>query len=165
MTLLSAVLGTSSEAARDDNTLALLKYGYANFTVRTPIRAGTVLGRPPIKDQSGKYAVVVAGRSLTRVIARSERVHVRLRLPRQLAGPLRRHTVVGTAVVFAGTRQIARVPLVLAHPVPAVSPLTRAARFITRPSTLVSLAVLLVAAIALAVLRTRGPRKREVEPA
>jgi D-alanyl-D-alanine carboxypeptidase (penicillin-binding protein 5/6) len=168
MTLLSAVLGTSSEAARDDNSLALLDYGYANFAVRTPIRAGMVLARPKVKDQSGKHAVVVAASSFTRVIARSDRVHIRLELPHQIAGPLRRDTVVGTAVVFAGTHRIARVPLRLARAIPAVSPLTRATRFMTRPSTLVSLAVLLVAAIALAVRwreRTRGPREREVEPA
>ena len=34
MTLISAVLGTSSESARDTNTLALLDYGFANFQQR-----------------------------------------------------------------------------------------------------------------------------------
>ena len=51
MTLLSAVLGTASEAARDENTLTLLDYGYADFRTRTPIRAGAVLARPTVKDQ------------------------------------------------------------------------------------------------------------------
>ena len=40
MTLLSAVLGTSSEASRDANTLALLDYGFANFRLVTPVAAG-----------------------------------------------------------------------------------------------------------------------------
>ena len=48
MTLVDAVLGTSSEAARDSNALALLQWGFANFGLRTPVRAGKVLARPVI---------------------------------------------------------------------------------------------------------------------
>ena len=88
MTLLSAVLGTSSEAARDNNTLALLDYGFSNFRPETPIRAGAVLARPTIKDRPGKRAVVVAARTFTRVIPRRTRVRVRVYVPHQLAGPL-----------------------------------------------------------------------------
>ena len=68
MTLLSAVLGTASEAARDENTLTLLDYGYADFRTRTPIRAGAVLARPTVKDQPGKRAVVIASRTFMRVV-------------------------------------------------------------------------------------------------
>ena len=46
MTLIDAVLGTSSEAARDSNALALLHWGFANFGLRTPVHAGKVLARP-----------------------------------------------------------------------------------------------------------------------
>ncbi|HEY2770222.1 MAG TPA: serine hydrolase, partial [Solirubrobacteraceae bacterium] len=87
MTLLSAVLGTDSEASRDANTLALLDYGYANFAVRTPIRAGMVLARPKVKEQPGRHGVVIAARTLTRVIARADRIRIRLRMPRELIGP------------------------------------------------------------------------------
>src|ERR1700729_1820427 len=48
MTLIDAVLGTSSEAARDSNALALLNWGFANFGMRTPVHAGAVLARPTI---------------------------------------------------------------------------------------------------------------------
>jgi D-alanyl-D-alanine carboxypeptidase (penicillin-binding protein 5/6) len=166
--LLSAVLGTTSEDSRDDNTLALLGYGYANFALKTPVHAGMVLARPKIKDQPGKHAVVVAARSFTRVLPRDARISIHVQLSRSLAGPMARHAVVGTAVVTAGGHRITTVPVRLARAIPAVSTLTRATRFITRPSTLVSLGVLLVAAIALAVRlrdRARGSRKREVEPA
>ena len=40
MALISAVLGTDSETSRDDNTLALLGYGGANFRVWTPVQQG-----------------------------------------------------------------------------------------------------------------------------
>ena len=56
MTLLSAVLGTSSEASRDANTMALLTYGFDNFRLQTPVRAGAVLASPTVKDRPGVHA-------------------------------------------------------------------------------------------------------------
>ena len=52
MTLIDAVLGTSSEAARDSGALALLQWGFANFGMRTPVHAGTVLAKPAITGGS-----------------------------------------------------------------------------------------------------------------
>jgi D-alanyl-D-alanine carboxypeptidase (penicillin-binding protein 5/6) len=166
--LLSAVLGTSSEAARDANTLSLLDYGFSEFRIVRPVRRGEVLARPPVKDQPGKHAVVIAAAGFSRILPRSERVRIVLQLPRQLAGPLRQRTRVGTAVLRAGGRVIARIPLVLWRSIPAVSPLTRAARFVTQPGTLVLLVVVLGAALAMTVrrrLRTRRAGEEGAEPA
>ena len=160
MTLLSAVLGTSSEASRDENTLTLLDYGYSNFRRETPIRAGAVLARPTIKDQPGKRAVVIASRTFTRVLPRSSRVRVRVDVPHQLAGPLAKAAVVGTVVVMDGRRQVAREPLLLAQALPAVSAFTLAGRFMTRPSTVLLLLVLASVAIAVTVWRVSGRHRR-----
>jgi serine-type D-Ala-D-Ala carboxypeptidase (penicillin-binding protein 5/6) len=160
MTLLSAVLGTASEAARDDNTLTLLDYGYSNFHSETPIRAGTVLARPTIKDQPGKHAVVIASKTFTRVIPRTSRVRIRVYVPHQLSGPMPRHAVVGTLVVMAGRHQIDREPMLLAQALPAVSAFTLAGHFVTRPSTVVSLLVLVCVAIAFTVYRVSGRHRR-----
>jgi serine-type D-Ala-D-Ala carboxypeptidase (penicillin-binding protein 5/6) len=168
MTLLSAVLGTSSEATRDANTLALLGYGFANYRLVSPVRQGAVMARPAIRDRPGVRAVLIAANSFTRVVEKSATVRVRVNVPRQIAGPLRRHAVVGTAVVFVGRTVLARVPLLLARRLPAVSPLTVAARFITRPFTLVLLFVLVGALIGLTGVwrwRSRGRRAAGPEPA
>jgi serine-type D-Ala-D-Ala carboxypeptidase (penicillin-binding protein 5/6) len=168
MTLLGAVLGTSSESSRDANTLALLNYGFANFRLATPIRAGAVLARLTVRGQSGRHPEVIAAATYRRVIDRSTRLTERVEVPRQLTGPLRRHAVVGHVVVLAGGRAIARVPLLLARALPAASSRTTATRFITRPSTLVSLTVLFGAAMALAVrrrLRKGQTGKERAEPA
>ena len=111
MTLLSAVLGTSSEAARDANTLALLDYGFANFRRVSPLRAGQVLARPSVRYRPGEHAVLVAAAGLTRVVARRARVQVRVQAPSQLTGPLRRHARLGSAVVLVDGRPVARIPL------------------------------------------------------
>jgi hypothetical protein len=71
-------------------------------------------------------------------------------------------------VLRAGGRVIARIPLVLWRSIPAVSPLTRAARFVTQPGTLVLLVVVLGAALAMTVrrrLRTRRAGEEGAEPA
>jgi serine-type D-Ala-D-Ala carboxypeptidase (penicillin-binding protein 5/6) len=161
MTLLSAVLGTSSEEARDANTVALLDYGFANFRLATPVVAGTVLARPTVQDRPGLHADVVAARTFTDVLARTVRLGVRIRVPHQLAGPLKRHAVVGSVVVVANGRPLSRIPLLLARALPAVSPLTVAARFLTRPSTLVALVALLGSAIGLFGLWRWRLRARE----
>ena len=160
MTLVSAVLGTASEAARDENTLTLLDYGYADFRTRTPIRAGAVLARPTVKDQPGKRAVVIASRTFMRVVPTSSRVRIRVYVPHQLNGPLPQHAVVGTVVVMAGRHQIDKQPLMLAQALPAVSAFTLAGHFVSRPSTVVSLAVLVCVAIAFTAYRVSGRHRR-----
>ena len=165
MTLLSAVLGTSSEASRDANTMALLTYGFDNFRLQTPVRAGTVLSTPTVKDRPGVHADLIAAATLTRVLPRTAKVTLRIDAPRQLAGPLKSHTVIGRVVVLANGRAIARIRLLLARALPAVSPLTLAARFLTRPSTLVSLFALLgVVVVLLGVWRSRSRGRDAARP-
>jgi D-alanyl-D-alanine carboxypeptidase (penicillin-binding protein 5/6) len=168
MTLLSAVTGTDSESSRDGNTLALLGWGFANFKLVTPVTAGALLYRPTVRDRPGFRAQVIAATSVTHVVPRDARVHVRIEAPKRIAGPLKYHARVGTAVVFAGRHVIARVPLLLAHRLPAVSSITLAARFITRPFTLVLIAVVLGGVIGLVGIwrwRSRVRSAADPEPA
>jgi serine-type D-Ala-D-Ala carboxypeptidase (penicillin-binding protein 5/6) len=168
MTLLSAVTGTASESARDANTFALLSWGFDHFRLAAPVHAGAVLASPTVRDRPGLHAAVIAAASFTRVVPRTARVRLRVEVPHQLAGPLRRHAVVGQVVVVANGRPIARVPLLLAHRLTAVSPFTLAARFITRPFTLLLLVLVLAVAVGLAGVwrgRLRGKDRPGPEPA
>jgi serine-type D-Ala-D-Ala carboxypeptidase (penicillin-binding protein 5/6) len=168
MTLLSAVTGTASESARDANTFALLAWGFDHFRLVTPVRADEVLARPAVRDRPGFHAAVIAAGTFTHVVSRTAHLRLRVELPRQLVGPLRRHAVVGRVVVLENGRPIARIRLLLAQRLAAVSPLTLAARFITRPFTLVLLALVLVAAVGLAGVwrgRSRGRDRAGPEPA
>jgi len=160
VTLVDAVLGTSSEASRDQNALALLDWGYQNFRLAQPVTEGHVLARPPVPDQPGLHAVVVATQSLVSVIPRTSRTTVKVKLHRSLAGPLARGTIVGLAQVFAGGRRIGEVPVRLAKAIPAVSTLTRVTRFVTRGTTLLLLALVVASAAALVVRRRHQGRAR-----
>ena len=58
MTLIGAVLGTSSEAARDENALALLNYGFATFRLVKPVTEGRVMAEIRVKGRPYTHAVV-----------------------------------------------------------------------------------------------------------
>jgi D-alanyl-D-alanine carboxypeptidase (penicillin-binding protein 5/6) len=163
MTLISAVLGTPDESARNGDTLAVLDYGFAAFRLAKLLTAGTVLARLPVRDEPNRHAAVIAAQTVTQVVRRSARVSLRLELPRQLRGPLRRHVVVGHVVVLVAGRPVARVPVLLASAVPALSTAVLVGRFVTRPLTLVLLAGLLgvaLLAVAIGSRRRSQPRPR-----
>ncbi len=119
--LVSAVLGTTSTAARDRNTLKLLDWGYAQFRTWTPVRAGEVLARPSIAGASGGRARLVAATGLARVLPRSSHLRLVVRAPVSLSGPLAARAREGTVLVVDGRRVLARVPLLLAAAVPPAS--------------------------------------------
>jgi D-alanyl-D-alanine carboxypeptidase (penicillin-binding protein 5/6) len=146
MTLISAVLGTSSESARDSNTLALLNWGFANFHLVTPVRRGTVLARPALRNQAG-HAIVVAARTYESVFARTTHIRLRVRVPTKLVGPIAAGARVGTVSVLAGGRTVATVPLVLRKGLPAVSTRTIATGLLLRPGRLLGAALLICAAL------------------
>lgn len=157
MTLIAAVLGTDSEQARDENALALLNYGFGEFHRVSPLRAGQVLARPAISWSSNR-AVVIAASGFQKVVPRSDRVSIRLHVPAKLSGPMRRGAHVGSASVVVGRRTVARVPLELGRALPAVSLASRTGQILRRPTTLMLLALALVAAVAATRLWRRRPR-------
>jgi D-alanyl-D-alanine carboxypeptidase (penicillin-binding protein 5/6) len=157
MTLLSAVLGTPSEALRDSSTLALLDWGFAHFRLAKPLKAGATIARPTYNGEQSSRVDVLATKTVAWAIPKSRRLQIRLRLVHNLNGPLKRGARVGTATVLDGSATVAQVPLVLARAIPGVSWAAKVARFITKPYTLVPLIVAVLAlATALTVLwRTR----------
>lgn len=112
--LVSVVLGAPSEAARNADTLALLRWGlnrYSRVEAATPRRP---LARLPVRDQELRVAVVPA-RTVRVVVQRGQKPALRASgLPAQLEGPLPRGTRVGTLLVTRRGREVARVPLVTA---------------------------------------------------
>ena len=97
MTLIGSVLGTDSEQSRDDNALALLNYGFAEFHPVTPLRTGEVLARPAVSYSSHR-AVVVASEGFSQVVPRTDGVSIKVQAPKRLNGPLRRGAQVGDCV-------------------------------------------------------------------
>jgi D-alanyl-D-alanine carboxypeptidase (penicillin-binding protein 5/6) len=121
MTLVDAVLGTPSEAARDDAALSLLNWGFASFSLRTPVRAGQVIARAAVTGSDPKQTVrLLAASTDTHVFAKSARVSLRVHAPTQLTGPLAANTTVGWVAVRDGGQVQARIPLLLASALPQI---------------------------------------------
>jgi serine-type D-Ala-D-Ala carboxypeptidase (penicillin-binding protein 5/6) len=155
MSLISVVLGTPSEQERDATSLALLDYGFGGFALRRPVRAGEVLARPAVQDESQTRVPVVTAAGFAQVLRRADRLQVRVQVPRQLRAPLPAQAVVGTAEVVDSGRVLARIPLLVERGLAPVSGLTVAARFVTRPLTL-----LVIAGVGLGGFFWRGTRRR-----
>jgi D-alanyl-D-alanine carboxypeptidase (penicillin-binding protein 5/6) len=119
ITLIASVLGTSSEPARDANTLALLDWGFSNYRLATPLVQGQVVARPLIRGGAGKRGVVIAAAPLRRLVSVSDRVQVRAHVPGLLTGPLPWHLVIAEATMLVDGRAVAEVPLELARGLPA----------------------------------------------
>ena len=111
MSLISVVLGTAGQQQRDATSLALLDYGFSQFTLRTPLRRDEVLARPAVQDRPGTHVAVVAARGLQRWCRAATGWGSMVRVPRQLSAPLPAQAVVGTATVTDGGRVVDRIPL------------------------------------------------------
>ncbi len=156
-TLLASVLGTSSEENRDASALALLDWGFAEFHAERLVRAGERIARRAVPYESTPVSILAA-RGYRAVFRRG--LHVRLLVGRlrKLRGPMAKGTVVGQLRVLIGGRGVARIPLVVARRLPAVSALTKLGHFLKQPFTLLVIALLLGSAAAVLTLRRRRPK-------
>ncbi len=123
--LISAVLGTWTESARDLETERLLEYGFSQYRKRIPIRAGEVLAEPEIR-YTGDELALRAARSVAIGLRRGQRLAVRVRAPDEVEGPIRRGARLGQAIVLVGGRRAAAVPLRAGSDVPKASGWDRA---------------------------------------
>ena len=160
VTVVSAVLGDPSEAARDADSLALLRYGLSRYRRVTTIRHGQVVGSVALGSRSGR-AAVVASRTVQRVVRRGERVTRRVvGLPARVDGPLPAGTRVGTLELRWRKRTIDRMPVVTRSAIAAASISQRAGHFFSRTLLVVVLAVLALGSLQLVLLRRRAVRRR-----
>jgi serine-type D-Ala-D-Ala carboxypeptidase (penicillin-binding protein 5/6) len=112
ITVVSAVLGDPSEAARDSDTLALLRYGLAQYHIIHPVKKGTIFAHAALTDRSATTALVAA-KTVGRTAARSEKLTTTVvGAPATINGPLPAGAQVGTIEVRQRGRVVARVPLV-----------------------------------------------------
>jgi serine-type D-Ala-D-Ala carboxypeptidase (penicillin-binding protein 5/6) len=118
--LIAVVLGAATEAARAQEALRLLNYGYASFDTVRLFKGGEVLARPRVWQ--GDRSVVTLGveRDVYATVPSSElralgAAGLQTALERQdpLLAPLRQGETVGRLRVAAGTRVVAEVPLVV----------------------------------------------------
>ena len=144
---ISVVLGAASEAARDEATLDLLRYGLDQIVDRRVVRAGEPVALAP-------------ARPATVTVVRGERVGTRVLAPDVLEGPLPAGERVGSVRILLRGEVARRVPLVTADAVPAPSAARRVRNAVEdNPLPVVAGAMLLVVAAAFIVTRARRRRR------
>jgi serine-type D-Ala-D-Ala carboxypeptidase (penicillin-binding protein 5/6) len=159
VTVMSAVLGEPTEAARDADTLALLRYGLRRYRRQTVLEEGRQLARADL-DFRGDEVDLVAAETVERVLRRGERARLRVvGAPGELEGPLPAGAEVGTVEVRVRGRVVERVPLVTAVAVEEASVADRIGSVMSKPLSIALVAVLLGCTVLLALLRRRVVRR------
>jgi D-alanyl-D-alanine carboxypeptidase (penicillin-binding protein 5/6) len=160
--VVSAVLGTPSEAARDDATLRLLSFGRRSFQRITAARPGSSVAiSVPIRYRRGAELELVVGPNGQRtVVRRGERDTVQVvatRYPSEVQGPIAYGQELGEADVLQDGRKIATVALVAATEVPKADLAQRTKSWFSRPLPVV-LAFAVLGGTVLVARRRRRPR-------
>jgi D-alanyl-D-alanine carboxypeptidase (penicillin-binding protein 5/6) len=158
--VVSVVLGAPSEAARDNDTLGLLRYGLRQYRRARPVRNGATLATASVEYFGGRKVDLVPRRPLSVTVRRGQRLHTVVRVPGQVSGPLPAGARVGSVTVFRDAERVRSVPIVTATRVPEAGLVRKVWSVVWSP--LVGLAGLAIAAWL--VLRRRrgtsGPRRR-----
>jgi D-alanyl-D-alanine carboxypeptidase (penicillin-binding protein 5/6) len=170
--VVSAVLGTPSEAARDADTRRLLGFGRRAFQRITAAPPGSSVGvSVPIRYRRGAELELVVGPNGERtVVRRGERDTVAVvptRYPSEVEGPIAYGQELGEADVLQDGRKIATVALVAATEVPKADLAQRTKTWFSRPLAVVLAFAVLSGTVLMARRRRRprgpGPRRAREE--
>lgn len=126
-TLLSVVMGAPSIPARDQDTLALLRYGFSLYRREAPVKRGERLAAPAVLGRD--EALPLVAQRAVHVTARNDQaVDVRVEAPQEVEGPIRRGLPLGTAAVTLDGEVVGRSPLLAKRSAPAPSSRSLVAR-------------------------------------
>jgi D-alanyl-D-alanine carboxypeptidase (penicillin-binding protein 5/6) len=162
VTLVSVVLGTSSLAARDRDSLALLRWGADKYRRTRPVLEGTVVSAAPeIRYRRGAQLPLVTEESKRMVLRADARItYEDVGVPAVVDGPVSRGQELGVRRVFADGDLIAEVPIVSSASVPAADLTQRTKDWFTRPLALVLAGLVLGGTVLMARRIRRGPPRR-----
>lgn len=120
--LISVVMGTASERAREQETTKLLQYGFRYFSAKTLMEAGAPLENSARKVWFGTDETVelvpVNTVYITLPMGREGNLEAVLDAPVSLDAPLTEGQVVGTLSIQLGARTLAKTDVAVARAVP-----------------------------------------------
>jgi D-alanyl-D-alanine carboxypeptidase (penicillin-binding protein 5/6) len=154
--VVSVVLGEPSEAARDDDSIALLRYGLAQYRSMPVLRP-----RRPVADAGVAYrdetVPLVPARRVSVVARRDQRVRTRVDAPGELRGEIDAGARVGSVAIVRDGEVVGRVALVTGERVPGAGLPRRVASALGLSLTAL---LLLVMVSATAIVGVRVGRRR-----
>lgn len=150
--LISAVVGTWTDEERFDDSLALLEWGFSQYSRRLPIRRGQEFAEPEIR-YSGGHLPLRAEHSIEAGVRRGQQLDLRVRAPGEVEGPLDRGAKLGTAVVYVDGRRVGAVGLRAGRSVPKASLFDRARATVADNSLPIGIAAFVILIFGLVVAR------------
>ena len=151
--VVSVVLGEPTEAARDADTLTLLRWGLRRFSRVKVLDSRRALARSDIEYRD-EQARLVPRRTVVLTVRDGQRLRRRVNAPDELEGPRGAGERVGSVTVLVDGRPVRRVALVTATDVPGAGPLRVLVSVLGIPLTVLIVLAILVAAV-LTLLRLR----------
>lgn len=134
--LISVVMGTASEKAREQETTKLLQYGFRYFSGKTVFAAGEPLPESARKVWFGEMESVDLAPTeplyVTLPLGRESAIQATLDAPDTLDAPLEADAVVGTVKIMLGERVLAESPVAVAEAVPEGGLFKRLMDFVLR---------------------------------
>lgn len=120
--LISVVMGTASEKAREQETTKLLQYGFRYFSGQTVFAAGQPLPESARKVWFGESEMVELAPTeplyVTLPLGRESAIQATLDAPDTLDAPLEAGAIVGNVKIILGERILAESPVAVAEAVP-----------------------------------------------
>ena len=163
--VISVVMGEPTEAQRDADTLALLRYGLGRYRRSTPVRAGRRVATARLRHREGERVDLVPTRTVTRSVRRGEPATICVvGAPRELDGPLPARARVGTVEVRRRGRTVDRVALVTAAAVAEAGITQRLDDVLGRTLLVLGVGAFALASLQLLLLRRRARRRRSARP-
>jgi serine-type D-Ala-D-Ala carboxypeptidase (penicillin-binding protein 5/6) len=159
-TLISAVLGTPSEAARDADTLKLLQYGFSLYHPVQPVRQGQQLADPKL-DYRSDHLSLVAQRALPVNVRQGERVGTHVTAPDEVSGAIEQGQVLGRVTVSVDGKVASASPLVADRAVGAATTLDKVISTAQNPFALLGLGAIVILLGLLLTRRAREPKEPE----
>lgn len=155
VTLVAALLGAPTEAARYAGGLELLRWGFARYRQRVEAAKGEELGEVGIADRFADVPLVASQR-LAVLLRPGQRAGLELALPDAVEGPVRKGQRIGSAVATVDGRPVESVPLAAARSERAAGWVEVALGTILSPLGLVPLGVILLLTGGFLAWRGRG---------
>lgn len=120
--LISVVMGTASEKAREQETTKLLQYGFRYFSGQTVFAAGQPLPESARRVWFGESEMVELAPTeplyVTLPLGRESAIQATLDAPDTLDAPLEAGAIVGNVKIMLGERILAESPVAVAEAVP-----------------------------------------------
>jgi serine-type D-Ala-D-Ala carboxypeptidase (penicillin-binding protein 5/6) len=163
VTVLSVVMGETTEASRDSDSLALLDYGFSLYRRTDAVRRGDRVGSAEVPNAEGTRVPLVAAKSVEATVRRGQSVDVRLKAPPAVNAPIRRGERLGTATAIVDGEPVGRVAAIAPHAIkPATTGLVASVDdAVPGPRIVVWLLVVAAAALVILIAAALVGRHRE----